>query len=96
MPAYIARLKPCVTEFKPFRALGNNLAELKFFGYLSDIVGHRKIEVNLEKPVLLREMLPSQFPETNMIILINEKVGSLDSMIENENSVLLMPMLSGG
>jgi molybdopterin converting factor small subunit len=96
VPAYIARLKPCVTEFKPFRAPGNNLAELKFFGYLSDIVGHRKIEIGLEKPIPLREMLPSQFPETNMIILINEKVGSLDSSIKNEDSVVLMPILSGG
>jgi len=72
------------------------LAELKFFGYLSDIVGHRKIDVNLEKPLRLREMLPSSFPETNIIILINEKAGSLDSLIKNEDFVVLMPVLSGG
>jgi len=95
-PAYIARLKPCATKFKPFRALGNKLAELKFFGYLSDIVGSRGKEVNLEKPIPLREMLPSPFPETNIIILINEKVGGLDSLVQDEDSVVLMPILSGG
>jgi molybdopterin converting factor small subunit len=72
------------------------LAELKFFGYLSDLVGTRKKEVNLEKPIPLREMLPFPFPEMNIIILINEKVGSLDSSIKNEDSVVLMPILSGG
>jgi len=72
------------------------LADLKFFGYLSDLVGHRKIELSLEKPTPLREMLPSSFPETNIIILINEKAGSLDSLIKNEDSVVLMPILSGG
>jgi molybdopterin converting factor small subunit len=72
------------------------LAELKFFGYLSDLVGSRKKEVNLEKPVPLREMLPPRFPETNIIILINQQVGHLDSLIRNEDEVSLMPILSGG
>ena len=72
------------------------LAELKFFGYLADLVGTRGKEVNLEKPIPLREMLTSPFPEMNIIILINEKVGSLDSSIKNGDSVVLMPILSGG
>jgi molybdopterin converting factor small subunit len=79
-----------------FSCLGNKLAELKFFGYLADLAGTRGKEVNLEKPIPLREMLPSPFPETNIIILINEKVGSLDSSVKNEDSVVLMPILSGG
>jgi len=72
------------------------LAELKFFGYLADIVGARAKEVSLEKPVALREILPSPFPETNIIILINQKAGRLDSLIRNEDSVTIMPVLSGG
>jgi len=72
------------------------LAELKFFGYLAEIVGARAKEMSLEKPVVLREILPSRFPETNIIILINQKVGNLDSLIKNEDSVVLMPVLSGG
>ena len=72
------------------------MAEIKFFGYLADLAGTREKEVNLENPVPLREMLPSFFPEKNIIILINEKVGGLDSLIQDEDSVVLMPILSGG
>jgi molybdopterin converting factor small subunit len=72
------------------------LAELKFFGYLADIVGSRAKEMILERPVALRDILPSPFPEKNIIILINQKPGDLDSLIENEDSVALMPILSGG
>jgi len=72
------------------------LAELKFFGYLADIVGTRAKEMSLEKPVALREILPSPFPEESIIILINQKVGNLDSLIKDEDSVVLMPILSGG
>jgi len=72
------------------------LAELKFFGYLADIVGARAKEMSLEEPVALREILPSPFPEKNIIVLINQKAGNLDSLVKNEDSVVLMPILSGG
>jgi molybdopterin converting factor small subunit len=72
------------------------LAELKFLGYLAEIAGAREKILVLDKPILLRKVLPSSFPEKNVIILIDKRVGNLDSVIENESSVILMPMLSGG
>lgn len=72
------------------------MAELKFLGYLADVVGVRGKNLVLDKPMPLREVLPSSFPEKNVIILIDKRVGNLDSVIENENSVIIMPILSGG
>lgn len=72
------------------------MAEVKFFGYLSDLAGTRVKELSLSHPVKLRELVPPAFPETNIIILINEKVGSLDSEIKDKDSVVVMPILSGG
>jgi hypothetical protein len=72
------------------------LAELKFLGYLAKIAGTRGKILILDKPVPLREILPSPFPEKDIIILIDEKVGDFDSVIEDKNSVILMPIISGG
>ncbi len=72
------------------------MAELKFLGYLAEVVGGREKKMILEKPKPLRELLPPSFPEKNIIILIDNKAGGLDSLIGNENSVLIMPILSGG
>jgi molybdopterin converting factor small subunit len=72
------------------------LAELKFLGYLAEIAGAREKILVLDKPMLLRKVLPSSFPEKNVIILIDKRVGNLDSVIENESSIIIMPMLSGG
>jgi molybdopterin converting factor small subunit len=52
--------------------------------------------MSLEKPVALREILPSPFPEKNIIVFINQKAGSLDSWIKDGDLVVLMPILSGG
>jgi hypothetical protein len=72
------------------------LAEFKFLGYLAEVVGARTKNLVLEKPTPLRSILPSSFPERNVIILIDKKVGNFDSIIENGNSIIIMPMLSGG
>jgi len=72
------------------------MAELKFLGYLAEKVGKRSQEVLLESPQRLRDLLSLPFPEQDIIILINQKVGNLDSMIQNEDRVVLMPMISGG
>jgi len=72
------------------------LAELKFLGYLAEVVGARTKNLVLDKPTPLRKILPSSFPEENVIVLIDKKVGSLDSFIEDGNSIVIMPVLSGG
>ena len=72
------------------------MAELKFLGYLAEVVGGRTKNLVLDKPTPLRRILPSSFPEENVIILIDKKEGNFDSLIENGNSILIMPMLSGG
>ncbi len=72
------------------------MAELRFFGYLSDLVGTRIEALSLDHPMPLRELVPPNFPGENIIILINQKVGNLDSEITDQDSVVLMPVLSGG
>ncbi len=72
------------------------MVELKFLGYLAEVVGTRTKNLVLDKPTPLRKILPSSFPEENVIVLIDKKVGSLDSFIEDGNSIVIMPVLSGG
>jgi molybdopterin converting factor small subunit len=72
------------------------MVQLKFLGYLAEVAGGRTREIALKGPTRLREMLPQSFPEENIIILIDDKVGTLDSVIQNGNSVVLMPVISGG
>ena len=72
------------------------MAELKFLGYLAEVVGARTKNLVLDNPTPLRKILPSSFPEENVIILIDKKVGNFDSLIENGNSIVIMPMVSGG
>lgn len=72
------------------------MAEIKFLGYLAAVMGGRTKEVSLEHPRPLREILPQSFPDKDVVVLIDQKVGNLDSLVTNESFVILMPMISGG
>jgi molybdopterin converting factor small subunit len=72
------------------------MAELKFLGYLVEIAGGRTKTVVVERPTRLRELLPASFPDAHIIILIDDKPGTLDSLIENDSTVAFMPVISGG
>jgi len=58
------------------KELIGRMAELKFLGYLADKAGKRSQEVLLKKPQRLRDLLPSPFPEQDIIILVNQKVAA--------------------
>jgi molybdopterin converting factor small subunit len=72
------------------------MAEFRFLGYLAEIYGKKRGRVSLENPGKLREILGIEFPENRSIVLINGRVGNFDSLIRNEDKVVIMPMISGG
>ncbi len=72
------------------------MAKLKFLGYLAEVAGGRTREIALKEPKKLRAVLPASFPEENIIVLIDDRAGTLESVIQDESSVVLMPVLSGG
>ena len=76
-------------------ALGK-MAEFRFIDYLAEIVGKREVKIALENPRKLRDILGIEFPEKRSIVLINQHVGNLDSLILNGDNVVIIPIISGG
>ena len=72
------------------------MAEFRFLGYLAEIFGEKRVEISLETPKKLRDILKVEFPENRCIVLINQRVGNFDSIIRNGDKVVIMSMISGG
>jgi sulfur carrier protein ThiS len=72
------------------------MAEFRFLGYLAEIFGKKMVEISLENPKKLRDILKVEFPEDRSIVLINQRVGNFDSIIRNGDKVVIMSMISGG
>ena len=53
-------------------------------------------EIVLEEPRKLRDILGTEFSEERVIVLVNQKAGNFDSLIQNGDKVAILPVISGG
>jgi molybdopterin converting factor small subunit len=72
------------------------MAEFRFLGYLAEVYGKKRVKIPLTTQKKLRDILEVEFPEDRSIVLINQGVGNFDSLIRNGDTVVIMPMISGG
>jgi molybdopterin converting factor small subunit len=72
------------------------MAEFKFLGYLADLYGKKRVKIPLDSARKLRDILGVEFPEDRSIVLINRRVGNFDNLIGNGDTVVIMPIISGG
>ena len=72
------------------------MAEIKFIGFIAEKIGSQGMKVSLEQPMKLKDMLEVELSKDRCIVLINHQRGSLDSLIQNGDKVMIMPVVSGG
>ena len=75
-----------------------NMTKIKLIGYVAEIFGYREKIIKLEKPLRLAELLsfPKNVETDRLIILVNGIPATLESIVANEDEILIMQMLGGG
>jgi sulfur carrier protein ThiS len=69
---------------------------LKFLGWISLLAGKREMQVDLDSPTRLRDILPFSLQGRSVIIIVNNEPGSGETIVRNTDQVTLMPVISGG
>ena len=72
------------------------MVEVKFIGFIAEKMGTQAMNVSLKQPVKLRDIFEVDLSKDRSIVLINQKRGTLDSLIKNGDKVMIMPVVSGG
>lgn len=72
------------------------MTKIKFLGWISSLAGKREMDVQLDTPVQLKEILPFSLHERNIIIIVNNEPGSEETVVKDTDQVALMPVISGG
>jgi len=72
------------------------MVKVKYIGYLAELVGIREEEIKVEKPVRVREILRIKSDLEELIILVNGLPGSLNSLVDRDDVVSVLPVISGG
>ncbi len=72
------------------------MVEIKFIGFIAEKMGTQGMKVSLKQPVKLKDIVEVELSKDHAIVLINQKRGTLDSLIKNGDKVMIMPVVSGG
>lgn len=72
------------------------MATLKFLGFLEDMLKIREMLISIQESQKLRDLLPVKLPENRTVVLINQEGAGFDSLVNNEDTVLILPAISGG
>ena len=72
------------------------MVEIKFIGFIAEKMGAREMKISLKQPVKLKDIVEVDLSKDRAIVLINQKRGTLDSLIKNGDKVMIMPVVSGG
>ena len=72
------------------------MVEVKFIGFIAEKMGVREMKVSLAQPIKLKNMLEVELSEDRCIVLINHERSTLNSLIQNGDKVMIMPVVSGG
>jgi molybdopterin converting factor small subunit len=72
------------------------MVEVKFIGFIAEKMGTRELEISLKQPMKLKDLIEVELSKNRSIVLINLKRGTFDTLIKNGDSVIIMPVVSGG
>lgn len=71
--------------------------KLKLFGSIADFAGFKEKEIKLERPTKIRDIIYiDQISEDRIIIQVNYKPATFDTVVKNDDYVTIMPVISGG
>ena len=74
------------------------MAKIKMIGYLRELTNVREKTIMIEKPTKLRNAIffPENLNGERLIILVNGKSATLDTIIKDEDKIVIMPIVGGG
>ncbi|MBU7018824.1 MAG: MoaD/ThiS family protein [Theionarchaea archaeon] len=70
--------------------------KVKFLGWIASLAGKREMDVMVEKPVQLKEILPFSLQGRNVIVIVNNNPGSGETVVEDTDEIAVLPVISGG
>jgi len=72
------------------------VAKIKLIGFFRFVLGKEVIEVQLEKPTKLINIIGELPDKERAIVLINGRNGGFDSEITDSDEVMIIPIIGGG
>ncbi len=74
------------------------MVNVKTLGWISEKIGFKEKTFHLKKPLKIINFLPvlAEIDDNYIIILVNGKPASKDTIVKDDDNIIIMPVVSGG
>lgn len=73
------------------------MVKIRLISYLSTIAGYKEKQIKVNVPTKIRELISfPTLPEDRIIILVNERGAKLDTLVQDEDEIKVLPVVGGG
>ncbi len=74
------------------------MAKIKYIGYLAELAGRGEEEVKVDGRIKVKDLLEQRIKKglEDLVILVNGLPGSLDTLVDDDDIISVLPVISGG
>ncbi|RLE71963.1 MAG: MoaD/ThiS family protein [Thermoprotei archaeon] len=74
------------------------MAKIKYIGYLAELAERREEEVKVDGRIKVKDLLERRIKKglEELVILVNGLPGSLDTLVDDDDVISVLPVISGG
>ena len=74
------------------------MVKIKYIGYLAELAGSREEEVKVNGRIKVKYLLERRIKKglEELVILVNGLPGSLDTLVDDNDVISVLPVISGG
>ncbi len=75
------------------------MVKIKYVSYLADIAGTKEQDVKISNPTPIKKLLkikPEDIAGEPIVILKNQRTATLDTLVNDDDLVVLLPAIDGG
>ncbi|RLE63783.1 MAG: hypothetical protein DRJ38_06760 [Thermoprotei archaeon] len=74
------------------------MVKIKYIGYLAELAGRREEEFKINGKVKVKKLIEQRIKKglEELVILVNGLPGSLETLVDDDDIVSILPVISGG
>ena len=73
------------------------MVTIRIVSYLKDISGYEEKSFKIDRSTQIRELVSfPNIPDNRLVVLVNEKGARMDSLVKDDDKVVILPVVGGG
>ncbi|MHA2253662.1 MAG: MoaD/ThiS family protein [Candidatus Kariarchaeaceae archaeon] len=73
------------------------MVTIRIVSYLKEITGYEEKTIKIDTSIQIRELVSfPDIPDNRLVVLVNERGAKMDSYVQDDDKIVILPVVGGG